>query len=193
MCELRICRDIIDVPDLHICHVPLHVAQRFHVRKPKKYDVAGFEICWLAVVENNFTKSLYRIEVAENLDRKVMNLRRMAGALLEFTDELFALISKEFPNIKRLNHVQATSFKECRGGEVLICQAIKGKTYLDDYWRPRQTIRSFADYQAWVKENRPENLRHFQLHIPQALWDSIGEHVRLLGFTPTYRLATLAN
>ena len=102
MCELRICRDIIDVPDLHICHVPLHVAQRFHVRKPKKYDVAGFEICWLAVVENNFTKSLYRIEVAENL-------------------------------------------------------------------------------------------RHFQLHIPQAVWDRIGEHVRLLGFTPTYRLATLAN
>ena len=61
MCELRICRDIIDVPDLHICHVPLHVAQRF------------------------------------------------------------------------------------------------------------------------------------QLHIPQAVWDSIGDHIRLLGFAPTYRLATLAN
>lgn len=34
---------------------------------------------------------------------------------------------------------------------------------------------------------------HVPLHIPQAVWDSIGEHVRLLGFTPTYRLATLAN
>lgn len=188
MSELKICQDILDVPDLHVSFVPLHVAQRFQLRTSKQYDVAGFEICWLAVVQDGFTKSLYRIEVAENLDRKVMNLRRMAGALLEINDALFAVIGREFKNVCRMNHIQAINFKDGCEHDVFICQSEPRTSYLEDYWRPRQSIRNLTEYQSWVKSNRPENLRHFQLHVPHAVWAVVGTRLRRLGFSPTYRL-----
>lgn len=189
MGNVMVIDQIKNVPDLHINYVPLHIAHKFHNLKEtcEPRMEPGFDIRFLVVTAGEFTKSLYRIEVVENLDSTSMNVRRMAGALLEFTDEVTAVLRKVWPNVKTYHHIQSLNFKDTRGGESLICNSIHGGSFLDDYWRPRQLIRNAGDYQAWVASNKAENLKHFQLIVPAPVWEELGKHLQSLGFKPTYR------
>lgn len=193
MGNVMVIDQIRNVPDLHVNYVPLHIAQKFHNLKEtcEARKQEGFDIRFLVVTVGEFTKSLYRIEIVENLDKQHMNVRRMAGAMLEFNDEVIAVLKKVWPKVKTYHHIQSLNFKDVRGGESLICNSICTGSFLDDYWRPRQLIRNASDYQDWVASNKAENLKHFQLIVPAPVWDELGKHLELLGFKPTYRQSVI--